>query len=99
MIVLRLFEKFEDKEELREIAAQILQDLMLPEREELLRTLIQYVKCGFQAKRAAETLFIHENTMHYRLRKIEEMLKVDLKDPHDAFSLTLAVEIVNATQK
>ena len=99
MIVLRLFEKFEDKEELREIAAQILQDLMLPEREELLRTLVQYVKCGFQAKRAAEALFIHENTMHYRLRKIEEMLKVDLKDPHDAFSLTLAVEIVNATQK
>lgn len=98
MIVLRLFEKFEDKEELREIAAQILQDLMLPDREELLRTLIQYVKCGFQAKRAAEALFIHENTMHYRLRKIEDMLKMDLKDPHDAFSLTLAVEIVNATQ-
>ena len=99
MIVLRLFEKFEDKKELTDIAAQILQDLMLPENEELLRTLIRYVKCGFQAKKAAEELFIHENTMHYRLHKIEEMLKVNFKDAHDTFSLTLAVEIVRATQK
>ena len=98
MIALRLFEKFADKDELQEIAAQVLQELMLPDREELLRTLIQYVKCGFQAKRAAEALFIHENTMHYRLHKIEELLKVDLKNPRDIFNLTLAVEIVNATQ-
>ena len=99
MIVLRLFEKFEDKKELAEIAEQVLQDLMQPRNEELLRTLIQYVKCGFQAKKAAEDLFIHENTMHYRLHKIEDLLKVDFKNPHDTFSLTLAVEIVNAIQK
>lgn len=99
MIVLRLFEKFEDKKELMDIAAQVLSDLMLPENEELLKTLIYYVKSGFQAKKAAAALFIHENTMHYRLRKIEDMLKVNFKDPHDTFSLTLAAEIVSLSQK
>lgn len=96
MIVLRLFEKFEDKDELMRIAAQILKELLLPENEELFRTLMQYMKCGFQAKEAAKELFIHENTMHYRLKKIASMLKVDFRNHNDLFHLLLAVEIVTS---
>lgn len=96
MIVLRLFEKFQDKDELMMIAAQVLKELLLPENEELLQTLMQYVKCGFHAKAAAEQLYIHENTIHYRLKKIASMLKIDFKDHRDMFHLTLAVEIVSA---
>ncbi len=94
MILLRLFEKFEDKDELMQIAAQILKELLLPENEELLQTLLAYIKCGFLAKQAAKELFIHENTMHYRLKKIASMLKVDFKNHRDLFHLTLAAEIV-----
>lgn len=94
MILLRLFEKFEDKDELMQIAAQILKELLLPENEELLQTLLTYIKCGFLAKQAAKELFIHENTMHYRLKKIASMLKVDFKNHRDLFHLTLAAEIV-----
>lgn len=94
MILLRFFEKFEDKDELMQIAAQILKELLLPENEELLQTLLAYIKCGFLAKQAAKELFIHENTMHYRLKKIASMLKVDFKNHRDLFHLTLAAEIV-----
>lgn len=94
MILLRLFEKFEDKDELMQIAAQILKELLLPENEELLQTLLAYIKCGFLAKQVAKELFIHENTMHYRLKKIASMLKVDFKNHRDLFHLTLAAEIV-----
>lgn len=95
MILLRLFERFEDKEKLMQIAAQILKELLLPENEELLKTLFRFVSSGFMAKAAAKKLFIHENTMHYRLKKITSMLGVDFKNYHDLFQLTLAVEIVN----
>lgn len=90
--------KLEEKGKLPEVASQILQDLMLPEREELLRTLIQYVRCGFRTELAAEALSIHENTVHDRLHKIEELLKVDLKNPSDIIKLSMAVEIVRTTQ-
>ena len=95
MILLRLFDKFEDKEELLQIAAQVLKELMLPEQEELLKTLMEYVKAGFQAKAAAGSLYIHENTMHYRLKKIGDILRMDLKDYQDLFKINLALEILN----
>ena len=95
MILLRLFDKFEDKEELLQIAVQVLKELMLPEHEELLKTLMEYVKAGFQAKAAAGSLYIHENTMHYRLKKIGDILQMDLKDYQDLFKINLALEILN----
>lgn len=95
MILLRLFDRFENKEELLQIASQVLKALMLPEHEELLKTLAEYVRAGFQAKAAAGNLYIHENTMHYRLKKIGDILQMDLKDYQDLFKINLALEILN----
>ena len=95
MILLRIFDRFEDKEELRQIASQVLKELMLPDYEELLKTLEEYVRAGFQAKAAAGNLYIHENTMHYRLKKIGDILQMDLKDYQDLFKINLALEILN----
>ena len=35
---------------------------------------------GFNVGKTAEALYIHRNSLQYRLKKIEEILEVDLED-------------------
>lgn len=44
-------------------------------------------------KKAAEELFIHVKTMEYRLKKIEEILGVDLSDSEVCLELNMAIKI------
>ena len=60
---------------------------------ELLTTLRAYLEEDRIQRRVAERCFIHVNTVVYRIRRIEELLKVDLGDPATVFDLTLAIRI------
>jgi sugar diacid utilization regulator len=62
-------------------------------RGELLATLEAYVDAGFNQREAARRSFVHFNTVAYRLRRIEEMLGVNLDDPRARLDLTLALRI------
>ncbi len=62
-------------------------------RGELLATLEAYVDAGFNQREAARRSFVHFNTVAYRLRRIEEILGVDLDDPRARLDLTLALRI------
>lgn len=44
----------------------------------LLSTLTELVNSDFNLKKTANNLFIHVNTLYYRIKKIEQFLKVDL---------------------
>ncbi len=46
----------------------------------LQETLVTYYMNGFSVNRAAEALFIHRNSLQYRLRKIEDLLGMELDD-------------------
>ena len=46
-------------------------------------------------RRAAARCFVHVNTVVYRVRRIEELLGVDLGDPSTVFDITLALRIVD----
>jgi hypothetical protein len=46
---------------------------------ELLTTLICYLRCDCSIGAAAKDLAIHENSLRYRLKRIEEILRVNLK--------------------
>ena len=46
-----------------------------------------------EVRRVAERCFVHVNTVTYRLRRISELLAVDLGDPRVIFDLTLALRI------
>lgn len=46
--------------------------------EELLNTLQMYIDLGGNATLAAKNLFIHRNTMKYRIAKIDEMLQINI---------------------
>jgi len=47
----------------------------------LVETLRAFLRCGCNATTTAEALIVHPNTISYRLRRIEELLKVDCHDP------------------
>lgn len=61
----------------------------------LAETLRAYLAEGQVQRRTAERLFVHVNTIVYRLRRIEELLDRDLKDPATIFELSLAVRILD----
>lgn len=57
----------------------------------LLETLSMYLKCDGNANATAEALFIHRNTMRYRLEKIKKILKMNLNDLDVCFKLNMAL--------
>lgn len=60
---------------------------------ELLNSLEVYIDENRNIGHAAERLFIHRNTMKYRINKIEEILECDLKDDKTMFYIMLCIKI------
>ena len=60
---------------------------------DLVRTLRAYIEEDRVQRRVAARCFVHVNTVVYRLRRISELLAVDLGDPRVIFDLTLALRI------
>ena len=56
-------------------------------------TVLGYVECDFNAKLAAERLFVHANTFHYRLARIEERTGVSARRFGDLLVLVLAIRL------
>lgn len=74
-------------------------DFELLEREDrengtqFYHTLKEYLLCGCNVGLTAGRLFIHRNTMIYRLTKIKEILKSDINDPAEARKILLRMLI------
>jgi sugar diacid utilization regulator len=62
---------------------------------DLLRTLRAFLEEDRVQRRAAARCFVHVNTIVYRVRRIEELLGVDLGDPAAVFDITLALRILD----
>lgn len=58
---------------------------------ELVATLFVYFEENGNAVKTAKRLFIHRNTLDYRLKKIEEISERNLSDPYDRLTLQLGV--------
>jgi DNA-binding PucR family transcriptional regulator len=55
------------------------------------RTLRAYFATGANASEAADRLFLHRNSMLYRLERIQKLTGLDLKDPRVALALQLGL--------
>lgn len=62
-------------------------------REELLETLEVYIECQGNAVEAAQKLFIHRNTLRYRLERLQEILGYNWDEPEKRFTLWMALRI------
>ena len=76
--------------------ATLLQNLYHPIADastELLNTLKTYLECGRSLEATSKVLFVHANTVRYRLRRIQEILGEDATDPRTAFVLQIALAL------
>ncbi len=58
---------------------------------DLVRTLETYFAAGANASEAADRLFLHRNSMIYRLERIQKLTGLDLKDHRVALALQLGL--------
>lgn len=85
-----------DVETLRQLATATLGPLRTHDADygsELVHTLTVYFQHQGRLRPAAAELFVHEHTLSYRLKRIEQLTGRSLKVYRDAFELWLAVEM------
>lgn len=59
----------------------------------LLETVEQYLETGGVLESCARTLFVHPNTVRYRLRKVSELTGYDATTPRDGLVLRVALTV------
>ena len=60
---------------------------------ELVRTLEVFLGCSGSWTKAAEVMFVHVNSLRYRIRRIEELTGRDLSTLEDQAALLLALQL------
>jgi len=76
--------------------ARLLDPLLAYDSEhgtELVRTLEVFLDCSGSWTKAAETMFVHVNSLRYRIRRIEELTGRDLGSLEDQAALLLALRL------
>ena len=68
-------------------------------RSDLIRTLKVYFDTGANASEAADRLFLHRNSMLYRLARVEKLTSLNLKDPRARLALQLGLLNVDARER
>ncbi|MBA2692960.1 MAG: helix-turn-helix domain-containing protein [Rubrobacter sp.] len=63
---------------------------------DLVRTLAVFFEANANASEAAERLFLHRNSMAYRLDRIQEITGLDLKDHRARLALQLGLLASNS---
>lgn len=92
----RLFYMVSDPMILKEMGDDVLKPLIDYDRKhesELLQTLENYLKHNGSVSSVAEKMFIHKNTILYRMAKIRELLKADLDDGEERLFYYMAIMI------
>lgn len=98
--VLRLLLDTRKPEELQAFARRVLGPAIERDAESggsLLPTLFTYIDRGCDVRRSAEELYVHANTVKYRLGKLEDICGLDLKDPGDLLEAKLAQLVLKLT--
>ncbi|WP_142382848.1 PucR family transcriptional regulator [Bacillus canaveralius] len=62
------------------------------QKDVLLETLHAYLQCGCNVPETAKKLFVHPNTVTYRLKKIQSLLKLDLNTLEARLTYLFALE-------
>jgi PucR family transcriptional regulator, purine catabolism regulatory protein len=66
---------------------------------QLLPTLEAFFTANGNLSKTADVLFVHRNTLMYRLKRIEELTGVSLDDPETRFDLQLALKMHHVAQR
>ncbi|QRG68749.1 PucR family transcriptional regulator [Brevibacillus choshinensis] len=81
---------------LNALTSMLIEPIVVYDKEygtELLATLSAFLRTGGNTKRVAEELFIHRNSVLYRLDRVSEIIQNDLNDPEVRFRLDVAMRV------
>ena len=90
---------FSEKEDLSRYTHPAIHELKQYDEEyhtKLLPTIREYIQNSGSIKKTAEALFMHRNSVIYRLRKAEEISGLCLDDPDTQFALRVSFCILEA---
>lgn len=59
----------------------------------LLETAHAYLECGGGVEATGRVLFVHPNTVRYRLGRIEDLVNLDLSSPREAWTAQIALAV------
>ena len=91
----RTVEKTENLNRYLHPALPILSDYDSKNGTQLVQTLYTYLKCSCSTTETADALFLHRNSVIYRLHRIEDLCDIDLSDTDTGFRLRLSFAISN----
>lgn len=77
-----------------------MEEVYIPLRDagtSLLRTVSAYLDSGSSLEGTARVLFLHPNTVRYRLRKAADACGLDPADPREGFTLHVALVVGRLT--
>lgn len=63
-------------------------------KSQLYRTLEAYLACEASVQKTAKELYLHRNTVSYRLHRITDLCRVDLSDSQTRFLLNVSFQII-----
>lgn len=93
--IYRLFLQTNTQDEIRSLYDETLSKLKEYDDKNstnLIETLVVYMEQNRNLGKTAEALYIHRNTMKYRIGRIEELLECNLKDDKTAFNIMICIE-------
>ncbi len=93
--IMRLLHRL-DRQELEDYRSEVLGPLLKFDKESNLaleETLLAYFACNTDLNAAGEKLYLHPNTLRYRLKKASEILGRDLSSLENQVNLFLALKI------
>jgi len=98
----RLLDCFYDSEKAEKFLNSYLGNLIDYEKENdinLIKSLKALIQNDWNMKKAAKKLYIHYNTMKYRMKKVEDILNIDLSKSEDRFNLNLSLKLLEIKEK
>lgn len=97
----RLLMRIEDTEEMEKYCEEHLGELLRYDENcgtNLLKTLIAVIEADGNLKQASQMLFIHYNTLRYRLRRIKELAGIDFSCWQKVARVAVAVQVYRILQ-
>ncbi|WP_026696105.1 PucR family transcriptional regulator [Peribacillus kribbensis] len=64
------------------------------DHKDLLETLRVFLETGGNYRLTAKKLFLHHNTVRYRIESVEKLCKVDLKNENDRLHLAISLKLI-----
>lgn len=96
-IVDQLINSVKDRDILNSFAEMSLGPLLKYDREHgtnLVQTLAVYFDCNGNVSIAAKKLFLHRNSLIYRMDRIKEVLNTDLRNPTELLTLQVGLRVL-----